>query len=153
MEGLYRKVCSPFFSFRFVYEKIDSFIYRPRVSRASAEEKIWLHIKSNANAHLAKLVEAQSSTSSPPSSSSGTPSRRSARNKKKQPPEEWFPVLLDALDDRWKESAERARGIVKMDEKEVVDGAVREVLKGVEAIVSVRCLLSFGSSRGWEINS
>lgn len=45
-------------------------------------------------------------------------------------------MLLDALDDRWKESAEMARSIVKMDEKEVVDGAVRDVLRGVEVIVS-----------------
>jgi hypothetical protein len=79
---------------------------------------MWLHIRASANAQLAKLTEAQEAQST---------SRRT-----KKPPEEWFPHLLDAVDERWRESARLAEATSSLDTSEVIDGAIQNLLRGVE---------------------
>lgn len=90
--------------------------------RADAEEKIWLQIKTSANSQLAKLTQASEAQSG-------------SRNVKK-PPDEWFPLLLDAVDERWRKSAQLARSTSSLDADEVIDAATQELLKGVELHVN-----------------
>ena len=96
---------------------VAEFLWVPLCS-ADAEEKIWLHIKASANAQLAKLTEAQEAQSS---------SRRI-----KKPPEEWFPDLLDAVDERWRDSARLAQSASSLDTSEVIDAAIQDLLRSVE---------------------
>lgn len=90
--------------------------------RADAEQKIWLQIKTSANSQLSKLAQAHET-------------HTTLRNAKK-PPEEWFPLLLDAVNERWRDAAQLARSTSALDTTEIIDTATQELLKGVELHVS-----------------
>ncbi|KAF8322553.1 hypothetical protein DL93DRAFT_2093161 [Clavulina sp. PMI_390] len=111
--------------------------WKAYIARAIAEEKIWVQLKASAQAQLDKLkAEAQAQSANAQEHVQFDPTLPLSPSKKtrkvKKPPEEWFPLLLDAVDQKWREVAMLARSTSELDESEVLDKATLDLLKGVE---------------------